>query len=74
MTSEEVEELKEENPATWEEIPLPTGVEREARKAVMFSLQQLQGDEEANVIWSKWVSCNKNDINDHNVRSRLVAL
>ena len=36
-------------------------------------LSDAMADPEGNIINSRWVSCNKNDVNDPDVRCRLVA-
>ena len=36
-------------------------------------LAEAQSDPEGKIIGSRWVNCNKNDINDPDVRCRLVA-
>ena len=40
---------------------------------VLVPLEEAQKDEEGKIIGSRWVNCNKNDINDPDVRCRLVA-
>ena len=39
----------------------------------LVPLEEAQSDEEGKIIGSRWVNCNKNDINDPDVRCRLVA-
>ena len=40
---------------------------------VLVPMEEALNDEDGKVIGSRWVNCNKNDINDPDVRCRLVA-
>ena len=40
---------------------------------VMVPLTEAQSDPDGKIIGSRWVNCNKNDINDPDVRCRLVG-